>query len=848
MFVAIALLSSLSAVLAQPPLSPPSWSGDHADLANSGQGLLFTNTPGGGVGYGYCAESVISSTDPNTPVYSAGVVSNVDGSMLFLGNSANEVKFISTLVRPWTVALTLTLSAFGAVPVTSDGVVAAGSTANINVTASDGSVTNTTALFMPSADGHVYMLFPDSCSSQADFDVAKEALVRRGRGAEVDLQAWERGRLQRGLGAAPVPGVPCLAKTFNDTQNRPVYAAPKWVPFYGWGGAAKGSFPRGLLLACWTDQNLDANGQLFAFDVDTMTSPWEATPLLSAGCRYTPAVDAVNRDPATNALLFITYLGIGTTVYGFNPATGDNSLNGGADPAVLDITTIPGLGTDTVASSPALSADGSILYIHLASGNVLAMTTNAKSAYLQLDGVVDNIMGVTLSPLFVCLFEAIDWDCVLNPTADAVARLGLVPPAVDPHLPAGMQALRNTTRSRAAASKKGRPAPTRASRTAAGPPPPSSIVPGGFYQPTTLLQREELWTAISARYTELAEAAQVTAASFSAAAPALLSNSPLPLPHPFSSALVRRALSTLTIDDVVGMAGVLGHAELARLITPSGYRMLSRSGRPASDILDAAAEIGRVGSTGYGGVYPFSTPALSTDNFAYILLTQWAPYPDDQGVYLLDPVYGYPEAEFDVEFDPDGFVLFGRSLSSPAIDQSPEDEADGRFGPFNYVASDADTYIDGVSTTRPVLFVFDGFMDIVWTYAPLPSPFNVSGANVALLSDAAGLGWAVFVTSGSVTGLSASTSSGAVAQSCPSTLEWLPCSGAGSCDCNTGTCTCTGSDLTCTDLSTCGPLDCGPGGTCVGGTCECGSCYSKDEDGLCTIECNGNGVCDAGTW
>ena len=168
---------------------------------------------------------------------------------------------------------------------------------------------------------------------------------------------------------------------------------------------------------------------------------------------------------------------------------------------------------------------------------------------------------------------------------------------------------------------------------------------GGWYQPTTRAERDELHAEIRLRH----------AARFGAARGV-----------PTSEAERADAVS-----HVARLARELPPAELFSIVTPSGYRRLGPSGRPAPT--PAVRD--------FGGLFPFASPAIYNDGFqdaSVIVATVDYRLDQDSGLYVVDEHDGSPlripnsTRTFSIYYGvlADGRkVPLGRSRSSPAFDR-----------------------------------------------------------------------------------------------------------------------------------------------------------------------------------
>jgi len=162
---------------------------------------------------------------------------------------------------------------------------------------------------------------------------------------------------------------------------------------------------------------------------------------------------------------------------------------------------------------------------------------------------------------------------------------------------------------------------------------------GGFYQPTTRSERDELHAAIRALHLARFGAARGAPASAAERADA--------------------------VAHVARLARELPRAELYAIVTPSGYRRLGPSGRPApSERIED-----------FGGLFPFATPSMWWDE-SRIATTDFR-LDADSGLFVVSEGNGVPIdmgdgtsfAVFTLTLANKEVVPLGRSRSSPAQDR-----------------------------------------------------------------------------------------------------------------------------------------------------------------------------------
>ena len=630
---------------------------------------------------------------------------------------------------------------------------------------SSGTVWNTSAtterLAIASGNGFVYALNYEQCLPDRDFCAYTNASTGNNASRASPPQPPSLRNAAAGAGAAAKGGAvgdpgDCMQWDFEFPSKNPSFGPTRYVQ------VPLKSSPGGIVLVTESNPSLDTGGVLHALNADTGALIWSHSATrfngsVSAGLiGVVPAVDSDFRN-------FTIYLGYSAGIVALS--AWDGSVRGSWQGSLSPV--------DPFVSSVTLTAAGTRLFAHSATGTVRAFTISGPAS-----GSI-----VTFTPLWACDYTLSAFYGGRSMCTNVSLGLGDEPLQWPVRDAVTGVVLRTETRLR------------------------SDFVTCGWPQATSRAERAELWDAIVGLYRAKAAAGALVpldapqAAEAAAAAERLLAAG-----GPSASASEAQACS-----DVAALARALPIAELHALRTPSGY---ARAG--------ARVGAGIANPFWFEAAYPYSTPSLLPGEGS-VVVPQYEAVGTDTGVFLANAttgaaIWAFSNLTVGFYFNRTTnqtlpyIIPFGRSRSSAAVDASGSFfvGSDLTCGPpFDCTDNEGLPALFAFSTYSLVPGATDFGDDPLWvTNMGLEATVPIGSASpvvrAGLFSDREVYMVAYDGTVGITQG-----------EECPSDAYLIECSNHGACDCATGICACE----KCYSGANCSVYDavCGGGGGGGGG-------------------------------
>lgn len=653
-------------------------------------------------------------------------------------------------------------------PVTPWGVVAAASAATYAV---DGN----NQIFVPSADGHVYAMDVLQCAiemSTVPEGVQPKPVKMVQAPAHLQHRPLLAGREELRLQLLyPENSLPFLesmnidAEVKTDRKLQPTPQCPIWTvasnisqPFaaptrYLQNPLGDG---RNLLFVTETSADLQTGGVLHLLDAATGIEIWNQPAIPpSSGQSYGLVGIVPALAPPVNNIVIVPF---GTALVAIQLSNG----------AICDVAATPTF--DLFVSSPMISSDGTAAYVHSSTGALWKFLISPGCSTATLTYV---------------------WGCTYDPTLPQPPCT--IPSMVHQHPKFNPSNGKVKSRVPVDVSEYG--------------------FPGGWYQPSTKLERAELYNAIVQLHNDMYGEEETQ----------MIIN--------YGVKFIRQH-NGVSIDmkplEAAALAARIPRDRLYSIITPSGYLRLGPNSKPALSF----------SLTDFGGVFPYATPAISLDDQT-IIVSNYA-VGADSSVVSVNAQGGTTNWNF-YKFPTQGgpSIPFGTSRSSPAVDVNN----------YVYVGSDVDWALNPTTNlTLPALFAFDMNGNMKWVTTLGEENITVGSASPIITDGVDGDHRAYMVAIDSVISMTEGLS-------CPSADPILECSGHGRCNCagsNGGLCSCFGCwyDGTGGECNTYNNAACVNGQCDDSGACDCNNCYATDPiTGLCTnpLDCGTGGTCSPDT-